>query len=92
MPGTTATREELEFAWNALTFSLKFAQTGGGGGRSRSPSPVMLAGVSPGEAPKSSLRNKRPDLSGRPPCKDVAIGVATSLRSAFAAPVGVGIG
>ena len=24
----------------------------------------------------SSLRNKRPDLSGRPPCKGVAIGVA----------------
>ena len=23
-----------------------------------------------------SLRNKRPDLSGRPPCKGVAIGVA----------------
>ena len=26
--------------------------------------------------PLSSLRNKRPDLSGRPPCKGVAIGVA----------------
>ena len=26
-----------------------------------------------------SLRNKRPDLSGRPPCKGVAIGVARDL-------------
>ena len=24
----------------------------------------------------SSLRNKKPDLSGRPPCKGMAIGVA----------------
>ena len=44
MPGTYETREELELAWNALKFSLALAQTGGGG-RSRSPSPVMLAGL-----------------------------------------------
>ena len=30
--------------------------------------------------PDSSLRNKRPDLSGRPPCKGVAIGDARRGR------------
>ena len=29
-----------------------------------------------GSVGDSSLRNKRPDFSGRPPCKGVAIGVA----------------
>ena len=34
------------------------------------------AGNFPCSCETSSLRNKRPDLSGRPPCKGVAIGVA----------------
>ena len=37
---------------------------------------IILLLLEPIETTFGSLRNKRPDLSGRPPCKGVAIGVA----------------
>ena len=56
--------------------SLCLVISGGGGkGREETGTPPRAAGDSP-TTPSSSLRNKRPGLSGRPHCKGMAIGVA----------------